>query len=239
MGICSSWWRGAVQDKITRLNVVTDFVGLVCSARLFYILPAQSGYSMPTGKKKINLGDSFAARDNTRTRFIPEQGFISDIDHENRPGDVDITDNPMGWMPVVGDILQGGQAVLDFGQKKYGRALLGAAGLLVPNILEKPVKQVLKGVSRKLHYAPSGTISLDDAIWRPYKGTNFIRHELPIEEYSDEILEGYYKAMAPSMSVNRIGDFNVVERMDGVRNNPFFYSSDTFIGDKGDRKSVV
>ena len=185
------------------------------------------------GKRHINFGEDFAVRDNTRTRFIPERGFISDMGHENRPGDVDITDNPMGWMPVIGDVLQGGQVIMDVGQKKYGRALLGAAGLLVPNILEKPVKQLVNGAVRRLRYAPSGTISLDDAIWRPYKGTNFIRHELPIETYSDEILNGYYKAMAPSMSVNRVGDFNVVDRMDGIRNNPFFYSSDTFIGDKG------
>lgn len=190
---------------------------------------------MPIRKiKEIGADNKFAVRDNTRTRFIPERGYLSDIQSEPRVDrDLDITDNPMGWMPGIGDVLQAGQVAVDFGQKKYGRAAINAGLLLVPNIVERPIKQILKGAARKLHYMPAGTISLDNAIWRPYKGTNFIRHELPIEAYSDEIVDGYYKAMAPSMSVNRIGDFNVINRADGVRNNPFFYSSDTFIGNKG------
>lgn len=185
---------------------------------------------MPIQKKAGDL--NFAVRDNTRTRFVPERGFVSDIQHKNRPGELDITDNPMGWAPVVGDILQGGQALIDFGNKQYGRAALNAGLLLIPNVIEKPIKQMVKGVSRGLRYAPNGTINLFDAMRRPYAGTNFIRHELPIDEFADDIISGEYRALAPSMSINRIGDFNLDKLPYDVRNNPFFYSSDTFIGNK-------
>lgn len=182
---------------------------------------------MPIRKnRQVGQSERFAVRDNTRTRFVPEHGFISDIDHENRPVGVDITDNPMGWMPVAGDILQAGQAALDFGNRKYGKALLNAGLLLVPNVAEKPVKQLLKsGATRVLRHAPTQEINLMDARMRPYKGQNFVMHGVDHGDIVD-VLAGETRAMSPSLAVNRLGDANVVP------DNLGFYGDHHFNGDR-------
>lgn len=177
-------------------------------------------------KNKSNFGEQFAVRDNTRTPFVRDRGFITDVQHENHPGETDITDNPMGWMPVVGDVLQAGQVGIDLGNKRYGKALLGAAGLLVPNVLEKPVRQVLKsGATRLLRNAPSGEIGLIDALMRPYKGTNFVMHGVDHGDVID-VLRGETRAMSPSLAVSRMGDANTIPHHVG------FWHDHHFIGDK-------
>lgn len=55
-----------------------------------------------------------------------------------------MTDNPVGYAPVVGDILQGGQAIYDFSQGDWKNGLLNASLLVVPNVVEKPLKLRIK-----------------------------------------------------------------------------------------------
>ena len=55
-----------------------------------------------------------------------------------------MTDNPAGYAPVVGDILQGGQAIYDFSQGDWKNGLLNASLLVVPNIVEKPLRLGIK-----------------------------------------------------------------------------------------------
>lgn len=89
--------------------------------------------------------DKYAARDNTRTRFVPGTGYVPNARlNKNTGKDVQYDAGPLGFVPVVGDVLQGGQAVSDFKNKNYKRAILNAGLLFIPNILERTGKSVGK-----------------------------------------------------------------------------------------------
>lgn len=89
--------------------------------------------------------DKYAARDNTRTRFVPGTGYVPNARlNKNTGKDVQYDAGPLGFVPVVGDVLQGGQAVSDFKNKNYKRAVLNAGLLFIPNILERTGKSVGK-----------------------------------------------------------------------------------------------
>lgn len=95
--------------------------------------------------------DKYAARDNTRTQFVPGTGYVPNAKlNKNTGKNVQYDSGPLGFVPVVGDILQGGQAVSDFKNKNYKRAALNAGLLFLPNILERLGKPVVKGVSKVL-----------------------------------------------------------------------------------------
>lgn len=95
--------------------------------------------------------DKYAARDNTRTRFVPGTGYVPNARlNKNTGKNVQYDAGPLGFVPVVGDILQGGQAVSDFKNKNYKRAALNAGLLFLPNTLERLGKPVVKGVSKVL-----------------------------------------------------------------------------------------
>ena len=166
---------------------------------------------MPTKKYKLinRKNDVFAARDNTLTANTGSVGYIANADKVFYPEEADITENPLGYMPVVGDILQGGQAIIDAGNGHWGRAALNAGLLLVPNMVEKPVKQVLRnGVARILRHAPTQEIHLSN-ISQPYKGQNFVMHGTRGGELVD-VFGGETRAMSPSLAVNRVGDVNII-----------------------------
>ena len=96
-------------------------------------------------------GDKYAARDNTRTRFVPGTGYIPNAKlNKNTGKNIQYDDGPLGFVPVVGDVLQGGQAVSDFKNKNYKKAALNAGLLFLPNTLERLGKPVVKGVSKVL-----------------------------------------------------------------------------------------
>jgi hypothetical protein len=95
--------------------------------------------------------DKYSARDNTRTRFVPGTGYVPNARLNRNTGkNVQYDAGPLGFVPVVGDILQGGQAVSDFKNKNYKRAALNAGLLFLPNTLERLGKPVVKGVSKVL-----------------------------------------------------------------------------------------
>lgn len=95
--------------------------------------------------------DKYAARDNTRTQFVPGTGYVPNAKlNKNTGKDVQYDTGPLGFVPVVGDVLQGGQAVSDFKNKNYKRAALNAGLLFLPNTLERLGKPVVKSVSKVL-----------------------------------------------------------------------------------------
>ena len=95
--------------------------------------------------------DKYAARDNTRTQFVPGTGYVPNAKLNRNTGkDVQYDAGPLGFVPFVGDILQGGQAVSDFKNKNYKKAALNAGLLFLPNTLERLGKPVVKGVSKVL-----------------------------------------------------------------------------------------
>lgn len=95
--------------------------------------------------------DKYAARDNTRTQFVPGTGYVPNAKlNKNTGKNVQYDAGPLGFVPIVGDILQGGQAVSDFKNKNYKKAALNAGLLFLPNTLERLGKPVVKGVSKVL-----------------------------------------------------------------------------------------
>ena len=173
----------------------------------------------------------FTARDNTAVAGNGSRGYVP---AEERPiqdrSEARLDDGPMGFVPVVGDVLQGGQAVHDFFNGDYGKAALGAGMLFVPNTLEKTakpfVRQLLKnGTERWLRHAPARTIDYGDALLRPYKGQNFIHHGIS-DEYVRDVLDGETRVMSPSLAINRWGDYNEAY-------TPGFYGGNyLFLGDR-------
>lgn len=188
----------------------------------------------------------FSPRDNTRTRFVPEVGFQPE--RKVRRRDVRLDDGISGYLPVVGDILQAGQAILDLRNKEYGKAALGAGMLLLPNVLDKPIKQVLKnGVERVLRREPGMALHLFDAD-HPYRGTNFLHHGTAYSDdilgnAADGVLEGETRAMSPSFAINRIGDFNDISTTPGRYWDAFFVGDKSLLDDaiiyRGDGNTPV
>lgn len=113
----------------------------------------------------------FQTRDNTKVAFTPQQ--LGYIPAENRPlqdrSNIDLDEGITGYAPVVGDILQGGQALSDFLNKNYRKAVIGAGLLLTPNILEKPIKAGLKFFKKALtkdgKFIISKLVNITDAEW--------------------------------------------------------------------------
>lgn len=106
--------------------------------------------------------EKFAVRDNTKVSYMPQSiGFLPAL---NKPipsrDDVRLDDGPMGFIPVVGDILQGGQAVRDFFNGDYGKAAIGTGLLVLPNAVEKPLKSL--GTAAKKFLRNADIRSVDD-----------------------------------------------------------------------------
>lgn len=95
--------------------------------------------------------DKYAARDNTRTQFVPGTGYVPNAKlNKNTGKNVQYDSGPLGFVPVVGDILQGGQAISDFKNKNYKRAALNAGLLFLPNVIERLGKPVVKTVAKSV-----------------------------------------------------------------------------------------
>ena len=170
-------------------------------------------------EKHVSNSKDYAVRDATKVHTVNGRGFIPAKEkHIEYKPNVDITENVMGFMPVIDDILQGGQVALDFANGDYKNAALNAGLLFVPNVLEKPVKYAGKLLRR----LPVSRALSDVA---PYAGRNFVRHGVPFDYVSD-VLAGESRAMTPSMAINRIDEFNTIGEV------PFKYGDYTFIGDK-------
>lgn len=171
----------------------------------------------------IKEKETYMPRDNTRTPFVPGKGYT--VDRDVRPRDVDLDSGITGYLPAVGDILQAGQVIRDLNNKKYGKAALGAGLLLLPNVAEKPIKQLLKnGAERILRRSPGMILDFYNRHF-PYQGTNFMYHGVEMDDLAG-VLEGETRAMSPSFAINRVGDLNDVNR------RPFKYGEATFLGDK-------
>jgi len=171
----------------------------------------------------IKEKDTYALRDNTRTPFVPGRGYS--VEKEVHPRDVDLDAGITGLLPVVGDALQAGQVLIDLKGKKYGKAALGAGLLLLPNIAERPIKQLFKsGAVRVLRREPAMTLDFFNRHF-PYQGTNFMYHGVYMDDLAG-VLGGETRAMSPSFAINRIGDFNDVSK------RPIKYGDATFFGDR-------
>lgn len=141
-------------------------------------------YSYILGKNNIyKLGGPISVtpitekRDNTSTRFTKDINpvKVSKQDKSNLRYDDDI----QGYLPVIGDILQGAQGIKDIKDKNYASGILSLGLLAVPNVLEKSTKGVgkivKKSISNKRVFDPhnipkdiSEKIKKDDAFRKQY-----------------------------------------------------------------------
>lgn len=56
----------------------------------------------------------------------------------------------LGLVPTVGDVMDGVDAAKEAVQGNYTPAAMLVAGLLIPNVLEKPLKLISKGLKNAL-----------------------------------------------------------------------------------------
>ena len=122
-------------------------------------------------------------RDNTITRFSSnnftpvslnnnEKQFYENL--EKHVKDSRLDDGPMGLMPVVGDVLQGAQAINSFNNGNYLDAGVTAGLLFVPNFIEKTIKPFAKSMSSKV----ASTIKNTEKNWfsiKPAERRSLIR----------------------------------------------------------------
>lgn len=133
------------------------------------------------GSKKKRFGDEYTAPvDNTRVHnnILPINRHITDKKINFVPKEIDLTDSPLGYFPIIGDALQGIQSIVDVTNKNYKNALLNAGLLFIPNIIEKPIRGTIKTVGK---YA--------------------IRHQIPKEAALKQIRSGKPEAVAPSLAL--------------------------------------
>lgn len=83
-------------------------------------------------------------------------------------------DGPLGYMPYIGNALQGMQAVKEFDDGKYLEAGIDAGLILMPNLLEKPIKKFIFNPIRRtstyrnfMEQFIKPTITFEDKYLRP------------------------------------------------------------------------
>lgn len=122
-------------------------------------------------------------RDNTITRFSSnnftpvslinnEKQFYENL--EKNVKDSRLDDGPMGLIPVVGDVLQGAQAINSFNNGNYLDAGITAGLLFAPNFIEKTIKPFAKSMSSKV----ASTIKNVENTWfsiKPIERRSLIR----------------------------------------------------------------
>lgn len=109
------------------------------------------------------------------------------------------------FTPVVGDVKQGLEAINDLRKGDYAQAALGAGLLLLPNILEKPLKYASKSVKRLL----------GDAKFR------FSKPEVNIQEITDEQWDKLYDKAIQSKDIaeaQRLRDLHFMTKSNTVVN---------------------
>ena len=159
--------------------------------------------------------DKYTARDNTRTRFVPGTGYIPNAKlNKNTGKNVQYDAGPLGFVPVVGDVLQGGQAVSDLKNKNYKRAALNAGLLFLPNVIERLGKPVVKVAANAIKKSGSKKVAketINDVINRevPYK-PNFEGKVHPAYEEHVPSFDEYYERI--------YGDYDKTVYDDAFRN---------------------
>lgn len=103
-------------------------------------------------KIRASAIDRTSARDNTVTVYSGDDSpDITDEEkerHIKHVAESRLDDGPLGFVPILGDVLQGGQVVEDFNKGNYGAAALGAGMLFLPNFIEKPAKYGINALRR-------------------------------------------------------------------------------------------
>lgn len=167
-------------------------------------------------------------RDNTSTRFIKDINpvKVSKQDKSNLRYD----DGIQGYLPVIGDVLQGIQGIEDIMDKNYASGILSLGLLAVPNVLEKSAKGVgkivKKSISNKRVYDPH---NVSKEILEKVKNDDILRAQYIKEqkEYQD-IKSRLYRDISgvdfDKMSVNDLYKYDELQkRADNLFNESMIY----------------
>ena len=166
-------------------------------------------------------------RDNTITRFATnnytppellknENQFYKNLRHSAEKSRLD--DGPLGFVPVVGDILSGAQAINDFNNKKYLEAGATAGMLLIPNFIEKTVKPFTKTAFSKIatkikstenNVRYNGPMALKDNVKHTVNLTTPITGGLIGASATDSDSEDYWKNISKNFLTGSIIGFGV------------------------------
>lgn len=100
------------------------------------------------GFNKYDGGGRNTPRDNTRVAsLVHQEEKMPETDKEilaRHLANAEWDDGPIGFVPVLGDVLQGAQIIEDAKDRKWGKAAISAASLVLPAVVEKPVKALVR-----------------------------------------------------------------------------------------------
>lgn len=124
-----------------------------------------------------------------------------------------IDDGVAGFVPVLGDVLQGTQAIVDASEGKWGNAVLGAGLLLLPNAIEKPLKT---GAKQSIKYFKEIPIN-ETAAYRVLKNDAINRNKAVKDAERLGLIRNFDKHRIPYYTYESIGDYtpndNVIENL--------------------------
>lgn len=118
------------------------------------VLPTLNNSQFKYGGRKKVQDKIDAPRDNTRVGFNNTPRHLDKIDEEiaSRNKDIRLDDGLLGFAPIIGDVLQGAQGIIDIKNKKYKSGLINLGLLAVPNVIDKTGKTVGKIIKNKSKY---------------------------------------------------------------------------------------
>ena len=169
-----------------------------------------------SGRESLMPEEPKAQRDNTRAYQISDNAFMP-RDAAMRD-DVLLSDGITGFIPFVGDALQLADAVNDVNNKNYGRAALTAGLMLLPNIIEKPVKAVSKPLKRFItHGIDSDNFIISMRNWKgspmPSMAVNDV--DLPLFDYGNMTFIGSDDMLDNSIIFKGDGSTPTIATVDG------------------------
>lgn len=192
-------------------------------------------YSYILGKNNIyRLGGPISVtpitekRDNTSTRYIKDINpvKVSKQDKSNLRYD----DGIQGYLPIVGDVLQGVQGIKDIKDKKYASGILSLGLLAVPNVLEKSAKGVgkivKKSISNKRVYDPHNVskeilekVKNDDILRAQY-----IKEERKYQDIKNKLYNEISGVDFDKMSIDDLYKYDELQkRADNLFNESMIY----------------
>lgn len=166
-------------------------------------------------------------RDNTRAYQVSDNAFVPrDVPMRD---DILLSDGITGFIPFVGDALQLADAVNDVNNQNYGRAALTAGLMLVPNIIEKPVKAIAKPLKRFITHGIDSDVFMQSM--RNWKGSPMPSMavndmDLPVYDFgnmtfigSDDILDNsiIFKGDGLTPTVSTVGGDNIDDVQEVMR----------------------
>ena len=145
-------------------------------------------------EKTNNEVSVFSPRDNVRTALTTNFGFVPSATVTPAERNVRLDDGITGFIPIIGDALQAGQAYLDFRSGKYPAAAFGAGTLLLPATVTKLGKALGPALKSMVNPAVRGLLKMSKKV--PGVGNYFAKYSPEAERALSHVdIDGVRKSV--------------------------------------------